>query len=369
MANTRIVSLKDFEDYAARTLPVSEWGYINTGGGAGVTQLRNEKCFREYLIRPRVMYPVGIPDLSTSLLGQQVSMPICVGPTASHGIAHESGEIGTAGAAYKSKTVYCMSNMSTTPIQDVSKANASGIRWFQLYQLGATQTELIKRIRVVEDHGYTAIALTVDVPVYGIRYADERNNFSLPSHLELAFHVGGKTTFKGEKGSGLSGFTTGGSIGWDFLDWLISITRLPIVVKGICTPEDAILAVKHGASAVWVSNHGGRHLDAVPGSLDLLCDVMRGLERVGSRVEVYMDGGVRYGTDVLKALALGARAVFIGQPVIWGLCYKGEEGVHMVLELLREELRLAMILAGCKNVHDIAKGLVVHKSEYLNSKL
>lgn len=255
-----------------------------------------------------------------------------------------------------------MPTLRTTTIQDVASANSTGVRWFQLYTLNATRDDVMRRVREAEEFGFTAVVLTIDSPVRGIRYADERNNFSIPPHLKLAVSVEEETSFKGLA-------TCGGDIGWEFVDWLISVTKLPVVLKGISTPEDAILSVKHGASAVWVSNHGGRLLDGVPGSLDLLCDVMKGLHSVGSKIEVYMDGGVRYGTDVLKALALGARAVFLGQPIFWGLSYKGEEGVTLVLELLRRELILAMTLSGCKSVHEMPDGLVVHRSEYLSSKL
>ena len=365
------VSLSDLERHASEVLPASEWAYISRGSCAGVTQQRNEACFREYLLRPRVLRGVGTPSLSTTLLGEQVSMPICIGPSVWHGMAHEVAELGPAGAAFKADTLYCMPIMATTPIERVAAANSTGLRWFQLYILNATREELTANIRTAERHGFKAIVLTVDCAIAGKRYSDERNKFSLPSHLELAFPVRGQKSFKGEGGTGLTGHlsTVGGDLGWDFVDWLISITRLPIVLKGICRSDDAILAVKHGASGVWVSNHGGRHLDAVPGSLQLLREVVGGLERIGSKIEVYMDGGVRNGTDVIKALYLGARAVFVAQPVFWGLAYKGEEGVSMVLELLRGELSLSMTLSGCKDVNALPKGLVVHRSDYLKSKL
>ena len=362
MTDVPIVCLKDLERHASRTLPAGHWGYISTGSGAGVTQLRNESNFRDFLLRPRVLCPVGTPDLTTSLLGQKVSMPVCVGAFGWNGLANERAEVATASAAYKSDTLYCMPTLRTTTVQDVSAANSTGIRWLQLYTLNATRDDITRRVLEAEEFGFTAVVLTIDTPIRGIRYTDERNNFSIPPHLKLVDSVGGDTGFKA-----LS--TCGGDIGWEFVDWLISVTRLPVVLKGISTPEDAILAVKHGASAVWVSNHGGRLLDGVPGSLDLLCDVMKGLQSIDSKIEVYMDGGVRYGTDVLKALFLGAKAVFIGQPIFWGLSYKGEEGVTLVLELLRRELSLAMTLSGCKSVHEMPTGLVVHRSEYLSSKL
>ena len=365
------MSLSDLERHASEVFPASEWDYISRGSCAQVSQHRNTSCYKEFFIRPRMLTGVDTPSLSTTLLGEHVSMPICIGPSVWHGMAHEVAELGAAGAAFKADTLYCMPIMATTPIERVASANSTGLRWFQLYILNAPREEVAATVRKAETHGFKAIVFTVDCPIAGKRYGDERNNFSLPPHLELSFPVEGQRTFKGEGGTGLSGAvsTVGGSIGWDYVDWLVSITRLPVVLKGICTPEDAILAVNHGVSGIWVSNHGARHLDAVPDPLQLLRDVVGGLERIGSKIEVYMDGGVRNGTDVIKALYLGARAVFLAQPVFWGLAYKGEEGVSLVLELLRQELSLAMTLSGCRDVNALPKGLVVHRSDYLNSKL
>ena len=362
MTDSPKVCLKDLERHASRTLTPAHWGYISTGSGAGCTQLRNENNFRDFLIRPRVLCSVGTPDLTTSLLGQNVSMPICVGAFGWNGLAHEKAEVATASAAYKSDTLYCMPTLRTTTIQDVAAANSTGIRWFQLYVLSSSRDDITRLVREAEEFGFTAVILTIDAPTSGIRYADIRSNFSVPSHLDYSVSFRGEASYKDVAKSG-------GNIGWEFVDWLISVTKLPVVLKGISTPEDAILAVKHGVSAVWVSNHGGRLLDGTPGSLDLLCDVMKGLQSIDSKIEVYMDGGVRYGTDVLKAIYLGARAVFLGQPIFWGLSYKEEEGVTLVLELLRRELRLAMTLSGCKSVHELPNGLIVHRSEYLSSKL
>ena len=365
------VSLSELKRIASEVLPAGDWGYISGGSCAGETQRINEGCFKEFLLRPRILTGAGTPSLGTTLLGGQVSMPVCIGPSVWHGMAHEVAELGPARAAFKADTLYCMPIMATTPIERVAATNSTGLRWFQLYTLNATREELTAIIRKAERYGFKAIVLTVDCSIAGKRYSDERNNFSLPSHLELAIPVRGQKQFKGDGGTGLTGAmsTVGGDLGWGFIDWLISITRLPVVLKGICTSEDAILAVNHGASGIWVSNHGGRHLDAVPCSLQLLGEVAGALERVGSNVEVYMDGGVRTGTDVIKALYLGARAVFVAQPVFWGLAYKGEEGVTLMLELLRKELSRAMTMSGCSDVNALPSGLVVHRSYYLCSKL
>ena len=368
-----VVCLSDLEKLATDTLPRNAWGYYSSGSCAELTKKWNLASYNEFLIRPRVLRSAAPVTLSTSLLGKRVSMPVCIGPVAFQGMAHPSGEIATAGAALNSDTLFCMSTSSTSSMQAVAQANGTGVRWFQVYLFGISREELRERIRLAERHGFSAVVLTVDAPVTGKRYEDDRNAFSLPAHLKLAFPVQGRTTFRGDHGSGLSGAfgAPGAGLDWEFVDWLVSITDLPVILKGICTSADAVLAVKRGVRAVWVSNHGGRHMDRIPGPLELLSEVVGGLAREGmeQQTEVYLDSGIRYGTDVLKAVSLGAKAVFIGQPIIWGLAYCGQEGVCRVLELLREELRLAMALSGCDDINKLPKGLVVNKSEYLNSKL
>ena len=367
MYSDSVVCLSDIEKLAAASLPRNAWVYYSSGSCAEVTQKRNLSSYNEFLIKPRVLRPTEPLRLSTTLLGQKVSMPLCVAPVALQGMAHPSGELATAAAALSSDTLFCMSTVSNSSMRQVARAGGRGLRWFQVYVFGISREQLCERVRLAETLGFSALVLTVDLPVSGKRYECERNAFSIPSQLELAFPEQVKAIYGGDHGSESSGAI---NLDWELVDWLVSITSLPVILKGICSSADALLAVKHGVSAVWVSNHGGRHLDRVPGPLELLTEVARGLSREGARqTEVYLDGGIRRGTDVVKALSLGARAVFIGQPVLWGLAYKGQEGVSRVLELLREELKLALALSGCRDVSRLPEGLVVKKSEYVNSKL
>ena len=355
MKRNRMVCLKDLEEFASESLPRSTWGYLSEGSCEGLTQRGNQDSFKEFLLRPRVLRAVGRPDLSTTILGRKISMPVCVGPTALQGLAHADGEKAAAAAARRCDTCYCLPTISTRPMEEVAASSGAGLRWYQVYVMDASREEIRFRVRRAETLGFKALVLTVDAPVQGRRYEDDRNQFAVPPHIPVVVEGREAGEFKRDPSSGQPQgpyAAVGGNLGWDYVEWLVSITQLPIVVKGICTAEDAILAVKHGANGVWVSNHGGRMLDTIPGTLHLLAEVVSGLRRAGSEVEVFVDGGVRYGTDVLKALCLGARAVFIGQPVYWGLSYAGEEGVCLVLELLRKELALALSLSGCRNVRD-----------------
>jgi 4-hydroxymandelate oxidase len=277
-----------------------------------------------------------------------------IAPTAMHRLAHPDGEAATARAAAAAETVMILSTISTISMEDVAAAG-SGPKWFQLYvhrdrDLTAT---LVKR---AHEAGYSAIVLTVDVPFLGRRLRDERNDFTLPPGLGLANLEG--IPLPAEPGSNLWRYFAAQidpSVTWEDVAWLRSLSPLPVVLKGILTAEDAVLGVEAGAAGIVVSNHGGRQLDGVAAALDALPEV---LEAVGDSCEVYVDGGVRRGTDVLKALGLGARAVLIGRPVLWGLAVDGEAGVTTVLAMLREELRMAMALAGRTSVAAIDSSVI-----------
>jgi (S)-2-hydroxy-acid oxidase len=245
-----------------------------------------------------------------------------------------------------------LSSWSTIALEDVASAAPRGLRWFQLYVYKdrAITLELVQR---AERAGYKALAVTVDTPMLGRREADVRNRFALPSHLTMGNfkakggeHSSG-TKSSGSTGSGLASYVSSlidQSLTWDDIAWLRKNTHLKIVVKGIMTAEDAILAVQHRVDGVWVSNHGARQLDTVPATIEVLPEIV---QAVGGQVEIYLDGGILRGTDVFKALALGARAVFLGRPVLWGLAHSGEDGVTNVLKLINDEFILAMKLSGC----------------------
>jgi (S)-2-hydroxy-acid oxidase len=245
-----------------------------------------------------------------------------------------------------------LSSWSTCALEDVAAAAPEGLRWFQLY-VYKDRSVALDLVRRAEKAGYKALAVTVDTPILGRREADLRNRFSLPSHLTMG-------NFKNVQGAVSSGVNNPGSTGsglasyvaqlidqtltWDDIAWLRKNTRLKIVLKGIISVEDALLSVQHGVDGIWISNHGARQLDTTPATIEVLPEIARA---VNGKVEIYIDGGILRGTDVFKALALGARAVFLGRPVLWGLAHSGEEGVYNVLKLINDEFILAMKLAGC----------------------
>ena len=350
------VNLKDYEALAEARMERPNWDYYQGGSDDEITLRANRSAFEHLWLRPRVLRDVSTCDLSTSVLGIPVSMPILTAPSAAHGLAHPEAECATAQGAGLAQTLMTISTDSTRSMEEVAQC-ASGPLWYQLYIYTLQEAEeLIKR---AEAAGYRAIVLTVDLPVTSKRERDIRNDFS---SFQLANHP---KAFMGnaERPSLISrstkskerGIYAGNKLTWQILPRLHSITSLPIIVKGILTAEDAELAIEHGANAIVVSNHGGRQLDSVIPSLEALPEVVAA---VAGRCEVYMDGGVRRGTDVLKALALGAHAVLIGRPVLWGLAANGAEGVHHVLEILRKELEVSMTLAGCADLESITPELI-----------
>jgi 4-hydroxymandelate oxidase len=292
------------------------------------------------------------------VLGSRIAAPVVIAPTAFHRLACADGELATARAAGRAGTVMILSSLSNTGVEDVCAA-ATGPVWFQLYvyrDRGATAA-LVAR---AEAAGAQALVLTVDAPLLGRRERDVRNRFHLPPGLrvENMSAAGHGDVIEPEAESGLAAYVAAKldpGLEWKDVSWLRSLTRLPVVVKGLVRPDDARRAVDHGASAVVVSNHGGRQLDGAPATATVLAPIA---DAVHGRIEVLVDGGVRRGTDVLRALALGARAVLVGRPILWGLAVAGEEGAVAVLETLREEVDHAMALAGCARVEEATRDLV-----------
>ncbi len=336
------VNVSEYEALAqARMEPVA-WDFYAGGSNDEVTLRANRTAFERIRLRPRILVDVNVCDLRTTVLGTPVSLPILIAPTAYHSLAHPEGECETASAAGEAGTLMIASTTSNRSLEEIATA-AKGPLWFQLYTYGGLEYSavLVKR---AEAAGYRAIVLTVDVPRLSRRERDIRNNFDLPSHLLAGNFVGVDVTD--------SRFLP---LTWESLAWLRSLTSLPIVLKGILTAEDAKLAVEHGVEGIVVSNHGGRQLDTTLPSIEALPEVV---EAVAGRCEVYMDSGIRRGTDVLKALALGARAVLVGRPILWGLAVNGAAGARHVLELLRDELDLAMVLSGRPTIASIDRSLV-----------
>jgi 4-hydroxymandelate oxidase len=352
------IGVEDFEAAAQRFLPKMVYDYYAGGAGAEWTLGENRAAFDRWVFRPRVLADVAEVALGTTVLDRPTSLPILLAPTAFQRLAHPDGELATARAARSVGATMVLSTISTTSIEDVAVTGVD--RWFQLYVMREREVtaNLITRAHAA---GYGAVVLTVDTPQLGRRLRDERNRFTLPPGIEmvnLQMPIDADGPAGAEPGSSLSHFFAGehdASLTWDDLAWLRSLSPLPLVLKGVVTGEDAILAVDAGIEGIIVSNHGGRQLDGAPATLDVLPEVV---DAVQGRAEVLLDGGVRHGTDVLKALALGARAVLIGRPYLWGLAVEGEAGVRKILTMLREELVLAMQLCGVRRVSDVSRALV-----------
>ncbi|NWW50605.1 HAOX2 oxidase, partial [Pedionomus torquatus] len=341
-----MVCLSDFEAYAKKYLPKIAWDFFAAGADECSTRDENILAYKRIRFRPRMLRDVSMMDIRTKILGTEISFPVGIAPTGFHQLAWPDGEKSTARAAKAMNTCYIASTYSTCTLEEISAAAPGGLRWFQLYihRNRAVSQQLVQRAEAL---GFQALVLTADLPYTGKRRDDVRNGFRLPPHMKLKNLEG---AFEVCKMSLLDP-----SVTWNDIYWLRSLTHLPIIIKGILTKEDAELAVRHGVQGIIVSNHGGRQLDGGPATIDALVEIV---EAVRGRVEVYLDGGIRKGSDVLKALALGAKCVFIGRPALWGLAYKGEEGLQDVLRILQDEFRLSMALAGCASVSEIGRHLV-----------
>jgi isopentenyl diphosphate isomerase/L-lactate dehydrogenase-like FMN-dependent dehydrogenase len=334
------LNVSEYEALAREKLPEGPYGYFAGGAGDEWTLAENVRAFNRWVLRPRMLVDVGTVSTEATILGEDVSMPILVAPTAFQRLASPEGEIATARAAASAGTVFCLSTLGSYTPGEIAEAAPGGQNWLQLYwspDHGFTQA----LVECAAEAGFAAIALTVDLPLAGRRERDLRATFELPPDLplpNLPEHLGG-----GNFHATLAEVVDR-TITWRDLEWLVGLTDLPILVKGILTAEDARLACEHGVAGVVVSNHGGRQLDGVAATIDALPEVV---EACAGQVTVLLDGGVRRGTDVVKALALGARAVLVGRAAVWGLAVAGEDGVRRVLDLLREELTLALTLVGC----------------------
>jgi isopentenyl diphosphate isomerase/L-lactate dehydrogenase-like FMN-dependent dehydrogenase len=329
------INVWDYERLAEERLDANAHAYFAGGAGDEVTLRENLQAFERRKLRPRVLVDVGSVSTTTTVLGTEIALPVLIAPLAMQRMAHPDGEEATARAAAAAGTIMCLSSAATCAPSQLTE----GKRWFQVYVWNERATTEAAIAEAVE-HGYSALVLTVDVPYMGRRERDIRVDFKIPEHL----------TVQGD----LFAANFDATVSWRDLEWLAGY-GLPVVVKGILTAEDAELACEHGAAAVVVSNHGGRQLDGVSASLDVLEEVV---DAVDGRAEVLLDGGVRRGTDVLKALALGARAVLIGRAMLWGLAAAGEEGVTDVLRLLQKEVELGLALLGCASPADVSRAHV-----------
>ena len=331
------INLFDYENLARTQMDAASWNYYASGSDDEVTLRANREAFARIKLRPRVLVDVSHCDTRATILGTPLSMPLMIAPTAFHSLACPDGECATAQAAGGAGALMVVSSSSTRSLEDISRA-ASGPLWFQLYVFNRLSVaDLLQRVVAA---GYRALVLTVDSPRWGHKERAIRSGFQVPTKANFVDQDDARDTV---------------SFTWEDLAWLRSLSPLPIILKGILTAEDALLAVEHGAQGIIVSNHGGRQLDSVPASVEVLPEIADAVER---RCEIYMDGGIRRGTDILKALALGAQAVLVGRPILWGLAVRGKEGAQHVLEILRAELELAMALAGRPTTASIDRSLV-----------
>jgi L-lactate dehydrogenase (cytochrome) len=370
----RFANIEDLRRRAGRRLPRFLFDFVEGGADDEVTMRANRQAFGDYTFRARTLVDVSARDLSTTLLGQRLALPVILGPVGLAGLLAPKGEVLAAQAAARKETIFVLSTMSVCTIEEVAAA-APAPRWFQLYIWKDREItrSLVERARAA---GYSALCLTVDVPDMGNRERDVRNGFVVPPRptlgnvLDLLLHLGWvlrmtrspRATFGNfvetkslarRDAVSVAGFTSrqfDQSVTWADLEWLRGLWAGPMVLKGITNAEDARRAVEHGVQAIVVSNHGGRQLDGLPTALDVLPEIV---DAVGGRAEIILDGGVRRGSDVVKARALGARACMIGRPFLYGLAVDGQSGVELVLELFRKEIDNTLTLLGCPRLDQL----------------
>jgi 4-hydroxymandelate oxidase len=328
------VCLADLEPLARRVMTPMAFEYVSGGAGDERTLAWNTEAFTRIRLRPRVLTDVSTLDTSTVLLGTTLSLPVLLAPAAYHRLFHPEGELATARGAAAASVPYIVSTCTTTPLEDIAAAAPSGVRWLQIY-VTADRVRTRDLVQTAEATGVRALCLTVDTPVSGTRNREQRTGFALPATCVTPYfrHVAGPE-------GPASPFV---AITWRDVEWLRAQTRLPVLLKGVLTGEDAAQGVESGAAGIVVSNHGARNLDTVPASIDALPEVV---EAIAGRVPVLLDGGIRRGTDIVKALALGATATMIGRPYLYGLALGGADGVEHVVRILRTELESALALTG-----------------------
>jgi 4-hydroxymandelate oxidase len=349
------VNVEEFEAIAREKMPAASYDYYAGAAEDEITLRDNREAFRRLRIAFRVLVDVAERDMRTSILGVPMSSPVILAPTAMHRMAHDEGERATARAAESTETLMCLSSISSVAMEEVAACAPKGRRWFQLYHMGdKRKTESL--VRRAQESGYEAIVVTVDTPVLGRRERDLRHPQVIPDGV-TAVHFAPEPDARRapDEERQIGNFINQPFLTWNDLAWLRSLTDLPLIPKGVVRADDAKRCIDEGMAGIWISNHGGRQLDTSIATADALPSVARA---VAGQVPVIVDGGIRRGTDVVKALALGADAVAIGRPQLWGLAADGESGVRAVLTLLRNELSMAMALAGCKNLAEIDESLL-----------
>jgi 4-hydroxymandelate oxidase len=359
MTTTRpqLLNVAAYQEAASTIVDPVHYDFFAGAARDEITMRANESAFQRLCLLPRILRGSDHRDHSVELFGARASMPILLSPTAFHKLAHPDGELATARAAALADTIMIISMASTVAVEDIAAAARAAVPgrdpslWLQLYlQPDLDFTEAI--VRRGEAAGVKALVVTVDSPVLGHRERDDAHDFhDLPQGMRCENLVDLREGSTGH----VRQIQMSAELSWEHLDWLRSITPLPILLKGVLHPEDARLAVAHGVDGLLVSNHGGRQLDTVPATIQALPEIVAA---VRGRIPIVLDGGIRRGTDVIKALALGADAVGVGRPVIWGLAVDGENGVRGVLDLLRTEFDHALALCGATSVADLNPDLI-----------
>ncbi|XP_037286389.2 uncharacterized protein LOC119179425 [Rhipicephalus microplus] len=357
------VTIADIERIASTKLEPGVGWYYNGGADQEETIKENKEAFRRLRFRPRMLVDVSWVSTATTLLGQPVSMPFGFSPSAMQQLAHPDGEIGAAQAAEAAGTLMILSSMSTISLEDIRLRAPNCTLWLQVYVYKdrALTESLVKRAAAA---GFSAVVLTADSPVFGQKVMANKYRFHLPKHLRFGTLERSLPSATAESHADFDEFVDdliSPSVTWSDVAWLREVSGLPVVVKGVLSPEAAVQCYESGAAAIIVSNHGGRQLDGTPATIDVLPEIV---DAVGGRLEVYLDSGVRTGADVVRALALGARAAFVGRPVLWGLAYNGKKGVSTVLDIYRSELERTLRLLGCVDVTELTPEFVVHKNYF-----
>jgi 4-hydroxymandelate oxidase len=351
------LNLDEFESVARATLPRMTYDFIAGGAEDERSVESNRAAFASRALRNRVLVNVAARDTRSSLLGLELPHPIILAPTALHRVAHPDGELATARGAAAADALYTVSTATSTRLEDIAAAAPAGRRWFQLYHLGAREASEQLIAHAVAT-GHRAIVLTVDVPLLGRRERDLRNAFAMPDGVAMAHaYEPAWAPPTGDTSRGWASPIANASLSWDDLAWIRAAAgTVPLLLKGVVRGDDARRALDRGAAGIWVSNHGGRQLDGAVATLDALVEVVAA---VGGQCPIVVDGGIRRGTDILKALALGADAIAIGRPQMYGLAAGGADGVQRVVDLLRAELDLGMALIGAPSLADLVPDLVV----------
>jgi isopentenyl diphosphate isomerase/L-lactate dehydrogenase-like FMN-dependent dehydrogenase len=345
------VNVADYAALAAEKVDPRVWCYFEGGAGDEVSMRANFAAYGRWRFRPRMLIDVEGASTATTVLGTPVSMPLLVAPFAMQRLLDPEGEVATAHATAAAGTLLCVSTITSFTHPEIAAAAGDAPRWLQLYVLRDRQRTL-DNLAEARECGYSALVLTVDMPRLGRRERDLKLGFQIPADLPLPYM---RRTAHSHDETMAQHFATSPSLTWDDLEWIAAESGLPLVLKGILTREDAALAAEHGVAGVFVSNHGGRQLDGAAAGLDALPEVV---EAVAGRCEVYVDGGIRRGGDVLKALALGARAAFAARAVAAGLAAGGEAGVRGVLSILHEEIELGLALLGCTSPEQVTRAHV-----------